>query len=295
VISNIIKGKASEPRRILLYGTHGIGKSTFSAAAPSPVFIQTEDGLNDIDCERFPKAESLSEVLGYLKSIYSEDHSYKTVVIDSADWLERLIWTDVCADQGVKSVESIGYAKGYVFAVDYWRKVLDALAMIRRDRRMSVILVAHAKIERFQNPETEAYDRYAPQLHKQVSALLSQWADEILFATYRVYTKESDEGFNKKRAQGIGTGERIMYTEERPAYIAKNRLGLPPHLPLKWDEYAKHIVSNGQASKPAPVKKKAGAARLKCTRMGRGCQDVFVPRQRECQAEHGSKNLKVVP
>ena len=89
--------------------------------------------------------------------------------------------------------------------------------------------------------------------------MLSQWADEILFATYRVYTKSSDEGFNKKRAQGIGTGERVVHTEERPAFVAKNRLGLPPELPLKWAEYMKYIVANGQGQKTAPAKQVAAA------------------------------------
>ena len=42
-------------------------------------------------------------------------------------------------------------------------------------------------------------------------------------------------------AQGIGSGERILRTTERPSHLAKNRLALPDELPLSWPEFAKHI------------------------------------------------------
>ena len=35
----------AKPPRILVYGTEGIGKSTFGSQAPKPIFVQTEDGL----------------------------------------------------------------------------------------------------------------------------------------------------------------------------------------------------------------------------------------------------------
>jgi len=217
----------------MLYGTHGIGKSTWGAQAPRPIFIQTEDGLGEIDCERFPLAESFEEVIDALSELYSEKHTFKTVVIDSLDWLERLIWAEVCCKRMVESIEDIGYAKGYTFALTQWRACLDGLSTLRSERAMTVILIAHAKIERFENPETESYDRYVPRLHKLASAVVQEWCDEVLFATYRVYTKVTDESFNRKKAKGLGSGERIVHTGERPAHVAKNRLGLPDEMPLE--------------------------------------------------------------
>jgi len=58
VLEQIRTGKQSSPPRILLYGTEGIGKSTFAAQAPNPIFIPTEDGLNEIDCASFPMAKN---------------------------------------------------------------------------------------------------------------------------------------------------------------------------------------------------------------------------------------------
>jgi len=238
MIEKITKGKTRKPRRVMLYGTHGIGKSTFGSMAEKPIFIQTEDGLGEIECDKFPIASDYADVIAALAALYSKKHKYKTVVIDSLDWLEQLIFATVCAKRGVASIEDIGYAKGYIFALTQWQEILDGLNALRNERDMQVILIAHAKIEKFDNPETESYDRYVPRLNKHASALIQEWCDEVFFANYRVHTKSTDEGFNRKRTTGIGTGERVIYTTERPAHMAKNRLNLPDEFPLNYDFYA---------------------------------------------------------
>jgi hypothetical protein len=263
LMNQISKGRKARPRRVMLYGTHGIGKSTFGAMAEKPIFVPTEDGLADIDCESFPLARSLGEVMAALESLYSGDHDYRTVVIDSLDWLERLIWGEVCADESVENIEKIGYAKGFAFAVDKWRAVLGALDALRTDRGMTVVLIAHAKIEKFENPETVPYDRYSPRLHKLASALVQEWADEVLFATYKVHTIKVDEGFNKAKHNGVSTGERIIRTVERPAHVAKNRLGLPEEIPLDYRVFAALVRGEDPSAAvvtPAPITDNAGAA-----------------------------------
>jgi len=241
LIERIERGKTPAPRRTLLYGTHGIGKSTFGAMAERPAFIQTEDGLGNIECERFPLARTFSDVMSALSALYTATHEYGTVVIDSLDWLERMIFADVCARRGVESIEDISFAKGYTFALTQWREILEGLDALRNERDMAVILIAHARIEKFANPETDTYDRYVPRLNRHASALVQEWADEVLFATYDVHTKQTDEGFKRVRTQGIGTGERVIRTTERPAHVAKNRLGLPDEIPLDYRVYAAFV------------------------------------------------------
>lgn len=250
MLESLIRGAHPGPRRLMCYGVPGIGKSTFAAQADHPVFIPTEDGLGEIDCHRFPIATTLAQVLDAIASLYQEAHAFRTVVIDSLDWLERLIWAEVCAKRCVPSIEDIPYGKGYAFALSHWRDVLDGLTALRDERGMTIVLLAHAKVERFENPETESFDRYAPRLHKTANALVIEWCDEVLFANYKIFTKATDEGFNRTRVQGVGTGERILRTSERPAHIAKNRLGLPEELPLDWQVLAQHLpASAGNASK----------------------------------------------
>jgi len=241
MLEQIQKGRSQLPRRVLMYGVHGVGKSTFGAMAEHPIFITTEEGTNDIECDRFPLATKYADVLSSLSALYSEEHKYQTVVIDSLDWLERLIFAEICDKRSIESIEDIGYGKGYIFALAQWREILDGLDALRKERNMQVILLAHAAIEKFANPETDSYDRYAPRLQKHASALVQEWCDEVLFATYRVHTKTSNEGFDRKRTQGIGSGERIVRTTERPAHVAKNRLNLPDEFPLDYRIYAAYV------------------------------------------------------
>ena len=85
VLESIQRGRQPKPPRVLLYGVEGIGKSTFGSEAPKPIFIQTEDGLDEIDCERFPLATKFDDVIAALKSLCNEKHGYESVVIDSLD------------------------------------------------------------------------------------------------------------------------------------------------------------------------------------------------------------------
>jgi hypothetical protein len=228
----------------MIYGTEGIGKSSTAAQAPNAIFIPTEDGLDQIDCARFtfdgPCATRLSEVTDALTALIRESHDYHTVVIDSADWLERLVWDVLCEQYNVSNIEKVdgGYARGYTHAMTYWRRMLDDLDLLRNERGMAVILLAHAKVEKFDDPEASAYDRYSPRLHKHVTALLTEWVDAVLFATRKVITKTEDAGFNRKRtiASGLGSdgGDRVLRTVGSPACVAKNRFNLPAELPLSW-------------------------------------------------------------
>lgn len=239
-LSVISSGKIVKPRRALFYGVHGIGKTTLAASAPAPIFLPTEEGANDIDCDKFPLSQSWEQFEGYLKALATESHRYETVVVDSLDWLERLIWKAVCQSKSVETIEDISYGKGYVSASEWWSQLLKALTYLR-SKGMTVVLLAHAKIERFENPEDENYNRYTLSLHKTAAAMVQEWCDEVLFANYKVYTKSSEEGFGKTTTKAIGGDERILRTQEKPFCQAKNRLGMPGEIPLKWSEYSKYF------------------------------------------------------
>ena len=241
MLEQIHRGVRSVPPRILIYGIEGVGKSTAGAQAPRPIFVQTEDGLDQIDCDSFPLAGDYRDVVAALTELYTAKHDYQTVVLDTLDWLERLIWDDVCREYGVKSIEKAdgGYAKGYTHALRQWREILAGLDALRNERGMAVILLAHAKVEKFEDPESVAYDRYSPRLHKHAGALVTEWCDAVLFATRRFRTQTEDAGFNRQRtiavALGQDGGERVLRTVGGPACIAKNRYSLPAELPLAWD------------------------------------------------------------
>jgi len=240
LMERIQSGKTPMPPRLFVYGVEGIGKSTLAANAPKPIFVQTEDGLNEIVCEKFPLAASIEDVLTALEELAQAEHDYQTVVLDSLDWTERLIWDAVCCEYRVTSIEKAdgGYQRGYVHALTHWRKVVDALNVLRLNKGMAVILIAHAKVEKFEDPEAATYDRYSPRLHKHACALLTEWSDAVLFATRKFRTETEDRGFGRERTIAVGVGadggERILRCVGSPACVAKNRYGLPAELPLSW-------------------------------------------------------------
>jgi len=247
LLQKIQAGRAPAPPRILVYGTEGIGKSSLAARMPKPIFIQTEDGLGEIDCHKFPLARSFDDVIESLMALHVESHDYQTVVIDSLDWAERMIWDLLCKNYGVSSIEKVdgGYGKGYIHAMTHWRQMVDRLASLRSERNMMVVLLAHAKVERFEDPEEAAYDRYSPRLNKHAAALVSEWCDAVLFATRKIITKTEAGAFNRPRAKaaavGKDGGERVLRCIGGPSCIAKNRYGLPAELPLDWDAVAAGI------------------------------------------------------
>ena len=230
-LKSITRGQAVRAPRILLYSSHGVGKSTFGASADAPIFIQTEDGADELGVARFPLAATHQDVVDAIGVLYNEPHDFRTVVVDTIDWADQLIWAAINAKH---SAADLAYGKGAVIAAEYWRGLLDGLNALRNDRGMAVILLAHCQVKRFDSPEVEPFDRYMPKLQERSSQLLQEWCDAVLFANYKMFTTATDVGFNKKVTRGVSTGERVMYTSERPAYLAKNRYNLPHELPLSW-------------------------------------------------------------
>jgi len=237
-------GKTRRPvaPKIVLYGPGKIGKTTMAACAPNPIGILTEDGCHHVDTTAFPLATSLDDVYEQINVLLTEEHEFQTVFLDSLDWLEPLLYAHVCQANGWKDIEAPGYGKGYIAAAEEWRNLLAWLDALRNQRGMGIVAIAHDQIKRFENPTGESYDMYTLKLHQRSTALVQEWADVIAFLNYKSFTKKEDAGFNKKAVKAVGTGERLMYLEARPAFLAGNRFNLPAELPLSWDALAQALT-----------------------------------------------------
>lgn len=239
------------PPRILIYGTEGIGKTSFGASSYKPIFLPTERGLSGHpEVMSFPIARSFQDVMGYLTELATKEHDRKTIVIDSVDWLEPLIWDHVCKENNESNIEKVmgGYGKGYAMALDLWREYLQALDYLNEEKDMTIIQIGHAQIKRYENPETAAYDRYSIKLQdgKNISAcgLLMEYSDIVLFANYHVMVTQDDKTFNKERRRAVGGGERVLYTQEMPAFKAKNRFGLPSEINFDTNGDYWNVIAN---------------------------------------------------
>lgn len=223
ILSSITRGRTLDAPRIILYGMEGIGKSTFAANFPSPIFIQTEDGLGMIDCAKFPLAKSFDEVFQELVALETEPNEFKTIVIDSLDWLERLIWDKVAQDSKVNNIEQIGFGKGYTMALTFWRIVLDHLESLHKQGKI-ILLLAHAVAEDYSDPEVSSLKRFTPRLHKTARSLVAEYVDVILLATRSFGAAKGDQN-----------NPRIVRTEASPYQVAKSRFSIPAELPLDAD------------------------------------------------------------
>jgi superfamily I DNA/RNA helicase len=237
---NLRTGKQKVPPRICIFGGHGIGKSTLASKFPNPIFISTEDGLDSLDVTSFPKAQQISDVVNAIRTLLKEDHNFKTVVIDSVDWLiSPLIEENVNAQYDEKQ---LAYGKGQMYVAEEFRQILQGLDALRQKRGMNVVLIAHAAVVKFEDPRSDPYDRYQPKLPKACNALLQEWVDVLAFCAFKVIIKKSDaKGFDTAKARGVTTGERLLHFVESPAYAAKNRYECPDEIEMTFENLASLI------------------------------------------------------
>ena len=241
-LKSIRKTKRVRAPKIVIVGQGKIGKTTFAAMAPNAIGILTEDGADAVEANAFPLAGSLPEVYAAVDTLINQDHDFQTLFIDSLDWLEPMIQQHVCTANGWKNIEAPGFGKGYVAAAEEWRNLLSGLEVLRSAKGMGIILIAHDKIKRIEDPLTEGFDSHVLKLHDRAGALVQEWADVIGYAGYRIFTSKTDAGFGNKETKATTTGERILHVEPHPAHCGGNRFGLQ-NMPLDWSAFQASLTA----------------------------------------------------
>lgn len=245
----ITKGKRARAQKVVVYGPEGIGKSTFAAQFPEPLFIDTEGSTDNMDVSRLDKPSSYTMLKNEIAWVKANPTVCKTLVIDTIDWAESLVIADVCAQHGKKGIEDFGWGNGYTYTKEEMGRLLNQLGELV-DLGINVVLTAHAQMRKFEQPdEMGSYDRWELKLGKKTSSqtapLVKEWADMVLFANYKTVVMTADNG--KKKATG---GQRVLYTQHHPAWDAKNRHGLPEEMPFDYAGIA-HIFNQAQPQ-PTP-------------------------------------------
>lgn len=255
----ITRGKISGAKKVLVYGPEGIGKTTFAAAFPDPVFIDTEGSTKEQDVARLPTPSSWAMIKEEVRYITQHPEECRTLVIDTADWAEKMAIQSVLDEHNKNGIEDFGYGNGYRYVFEKFGELLNLLNDTV-EHGINVVMTAHAALRKFEQPdEMGAYDRYSMKLidspKTSISAAVKEWADMVLFANYKTIVI-TDSKTKKTKAQG---GKRVMYTSHHSCWDAKNRYGLPEELPFEYGSIREIIEGNAAQTQrdPEPQPRKA--------------------------------------
>lgn len=283
-LQQVTKGKVVEPIFGIVYGDEGVGKTTLGAGLPDVIFLGPE-AAKKFDVARMPEPKSYNEMLAQLTELRDEQHNFKSLCIDSLDWLEMILFEDIKKVQKIDTIEQgFGdFGKWVNGIVPYWKKMIDLLSEIRNKRGMHIIIISHYQIKKFDNPTTALpYDRYQMKLsHEKHSALWREAVDFVFFATYDVQSYSSDK--KAKKGRGLGGEARVIYTEKRASHDAKNRLGLPYKMPLDITQVLAKINETDA--------EKLKTVQLDYLEMIKDIQDPELKKKAEDQYEKHKNNL----
>lgn len=258
MLSGVTRGKIKRPKMVLLYGVDGLGKSTFGAGAPKPIFRGTEQGTAELDVARLPTPKNWEDILIATHELSAQPHDFQSLVVDTLDWAEPLLHDFICREDGSKTIERAceGFGKGYKAAATQLMDWLFRLNYLREHRKMNIILLAHCEAIKFSDPQAQTeYDRYQLKLHKIASALVREYVDAVLFGNFVTTTKTVDPKKTDSKSRAYAEGARMLYTEKRPGFDAKNRYGLPFEIPFikgqAWDDFVRFADNGNAESKEA--------------------------------------------
>lgn len=241
----VISGTIECKLKTVIYGPEGIGKTTFASKFPDPLFIDTEGSTKHLNVKRLPDPKSWQMLLQEIQHVRDTPNICKTLIIDTADWAERLCIMDVCTRKGWSGIEDPGYGKGFTYLAEEFEKLLKSLDEVIQ-KGIHVVLTAHATMRKFEQPdEMGAYDRWELKLQKKTAPMLKEWADIVLFANYKTMAVKTSNGSVK--AQG---GKRVMYTTHHACWDAKNRFNLPEETDFNYEAISScfELQSSGKAT-----------------------------------------------
>lgn len=242
--TKISKGKLSLPKRLLVHGAPGVGKSTFASGAPDVLFIDPEKRTDHLDVARV-QPETWPEILQTLVEVI-KDKPCKTLVFSTLDFIEGMVQKHVIATNGGGNLIDVGggYGKGYQLAADEFKRLSNATEQLRQ-AGITTVFECHSAVTPFNNPAGENYDYWAIKLDKRVRAIFMDRCDAIGFAMFDDVAHKK-KGENKAKA--LTTGERILMFKHSAAHETKRGFDLPDEIELTWSAWEAAVAASQVAA-----------------------------------------------
>jgi hypothetical protein len=279
-LAAVKRGKLKEPARICVAAAEGVGKTTLAAGAPDPIFLDIEGGSGQVDVARYPFRpddekrghipDNYGEVKDAVSDLLTSPHDYQTLVVDTADALEKLIHKFVVdrdkpkSKEGLPGINAFPYGKGFDISLDELRTFLQSMDRLRTERGMSIVFLSHIVVKRFESPTSAPYDRYTMRTNEKFAGCLREWCDIVGFGCFEETTTE----LISDRVKGVATGRRLLKFKRDATYDAKSRYAIPDQVEMTivnpWAPFAK-VLSDAQ---DMGVEQIAAAIMVECERVG---------------------------
>jgi len=239
-------GRIFKPRRIVVYGEPGSGKTTCVADIDNVLFFDLNNGSEMLDVRRYAfrpddqlrghVPNTWDDLMNGIRAVYKNPAGIGTVVVDLWTDVERLavdhiIQRDAPAEGRVKSgnsLERYGYGAGKQALYDQCREILGAFDKLTT-KGVAVVVIAHSIVVKKNNPGAPDYDHHVIQAldvkEVSMSRHLFGWADEVAYMHFD--DKTAKVSGKRGPEKGITGTQRILEFDHSAAWDAKARLPMP--------------------------------------------------------------------
>lgn len=215
VISRDLKG-----RFLCIYGPEKVGKSTFGAKLPRPLFCNFEVGTNYLPVKpvNIDKWSTFKQVLRQLERPEAHDY-YDTVVIDTVSEAYAACEQFICAQNAVQRIGEIPYGRGYADTKREFENALRKITMLG----FGLCCICHAEKKTIPGPDDSTIDTMQPAMPSRAADVVNRMVDIIAYI---------DQRFDEN-----GESVRRFITRRTPTVLAGSRLPyLDPVIPFSYED-----------------------------------------------------------
>ena len=198
----------------LIYGAPKVGKSTFCSQFDSPLFLDSESGLRNLETYNIPIGswEDLIEAYkALLEAKKSGTLSFKTLVFDTINNFYLYCMDYVCRKNRIAHPSDLEYGKGWSMVRSAFTNAMNGFKALG----LGIVYVCHASEKTIKTRAGE-YTRYDCAISGQAYELIVGSCDFVLYAAIEATTDGDRRIIHTKPCEYWNAGDK---TGKLPAEI----------------------------------------------------------------------------
>ena len=236
---SLVSSAPVAPMMITITGDAGTAKTSLLSLFPKTLIIRTEDGTKSLNNKdqvmQTPVINNSATVLQWLSDIYtSTDNKIRTIGFDSITKLNAIIEDEIVASdrKNPKSINTAlgGYGAGHNAVAKVHRSIKDWCDLLRDEKGINIVFIAHSKIDTLDSPDMDAYSRYGIKMAKQSWGVYVDDVDMVCQSRHKTAVLSGDSELAKSKA--VSTGGIELLCHALPSNITKNRYEIKSVIPF---------------------------------------------------------------